>query len=588
MREEPGCDHLADAAAETAAAAVAAAQDAAQAAREAADAATMADEEAPATAAEYSQPWPLDQIDLNASIVNATTRGTQGVDPHRAGSQNGYAMAGVFNAAMETNPADGSAIPSLAAPEWIDNVSIRASVEPAPFHDGSILTAHDIVFSYDRIGALAAYHDGGATTDHPGGWTPGNVSRSAESWVRNEALDDRTWAIELAGPTGGFFTTNLATTSEVAIVSQADVEARGDAAVDTVPMGTGPYRFVSSTADENTVLERFEDHFVPVDYPIVGPHYAHNKHLTVLVRPEIQSQLAGLEAGEIDMVRGLGPDIVAPYQDDPDFTVQFEPVGNPPLINMYINTYAEALDDGSPNPFRDLRVRQAANHAINRQAIIDNLLLGRGRQSLFGFRNIQGYPTGEQKRELDFDYDPERARALLAEAGVADGFDIRLYWPADWGSTTFPDMVLAVAQDLNAVGIRAEPVSVPVGEYYTDAYTRGRENAPPGLFWFGANHVVDVSSMWDCCVGPDGFFNLAPPDPALDELYQALKVEPDAERRTAMVTELFQEHTRGAYQVFLVELEGAALTAADVNWPVGGPFGRLKEATTCTVQRRKA
>ena len=85
-------------------------------------------------------------------------------------------------------------------------------------------------------------------------------------------------------------------------MSQADVEGRGDLAVDQSPMDTGPYRFVSHTDDERFVYERFEDHFRPVDHPVRVPHYAHKKRLTALVRPEVQSQLAGIEAGEIDML----------------------------------------------------------------------------------------------------------------------------------------------------------------------------------------------------------------------------------------------------------------------------------------------
>ena len=92
--------------------------------------------------------------------------------------------------------------------------------------------------------------------------------------------------------------------------------------------------------------------------------------------------------------------------------------------------------------------------------------------------------------------------------------------------------------------------------------------------------------MWECCTGPDGFFTLSPPlDPSLEELYQALKVEPDAERRTEMVTELLLEHARQAYFIFLVEPPAGTLTAADVNWPLGGPFGRIWGGTTFAAQR---
>ena len=591
----------AQAAADAAAAAAQAAQDASAAAAEAAGLAAEAVEAVEASreaiAAEvagegldFSVPWPLDQVDLDASIVAATAEDGGGLDQARTGSAvNYYSHGAIFNAAMDKDPRDSNPIPSLAAPEWIDPVTIRASVTPAPFHDGSILTAHDMVFSYDRMGARAAYHDGGLATDHPGGWRPHNPSRGAESWVRNEAVDDRTWSFEIAGADAGFFIVNLTGIGEVAIFSQADTERRGDLAVDTSPLGTGPYRFVSHADDEDFVFERFEDHFLPVDHPVTVSHYAHNKHLTVLVRPEIQSRLAGLEAGEIDMVANLGPDIVEPFLDDPDFTVQFQAAASWSLQNVFPNLWTQTMDDGSPNPFLDLRVRQAGNHAINRQALIDNLLLGVGEQALFAFSGIQGYPTPEQKQEVLFDYDPERARTLMAEAGYPDGFDTPLYYTPDWGGSYITDMVLAVAQDLTAVGIRTEPVSVPISEYFTDAYTRGRETSKPGLMWFYANTVPDVASMWDCCTGPDGFFTLSPPlDPSLHELYLAQKVELDPERRIEMINELLLEHARQAYFIFIVEPPDGVLTRGDVNWPKGGRTGTLWGGTAFAAQRRKA
>ena len=588
----------AQAAADAAAAAAQAAQDASAAAAEAAGLAAEAVEAAGAAAAaieagmtmaedaEFSQPWPLDQVDLDASIVGAIASDAGGVDQARTGSAaNVYSHGAVFNGTMEVDPRVGAAIPSLAAPEWIDPVTLRASVVPAPFHDGSILTAHDMVFSFQRMGGLAEYHQGGETTDHPAGWAPNNPTGGAQSWIRNEAVDDRTWAFELPEADASFFVTNLSGCCEVAIYSQADVERRGDLAVDQFAMGTGPYRFVSHTDDEDFVFERFEDHFNPVDYPIVVPRYAHNKHLTILVRPEIQSQLAGIEAGEIDILAGLGPGFVEPFLDDPDFTVQFQ-AGTNTLHHIQPNLYAQTMDDGSPNPFLDLRVRQAANHAVNRQALIDGFLLGQGEQGLFAFSGVQGYPSAEQKQEVLFDYDPDKARALLAEAGYPDGFDIPLYWTPDWGGAYISDMVLAVAQDLAAVGIRTDLRSIPVGEYFTDAYTRGGPDALPGLYWFFANHIADIGSMWECCTGPGGFFTLADPqDPSLQELYLAQKVELDVDRRGEMIAELLLEHARQAYFVFIVEPPEGVLTRSDVNWPRSGAWGKLWGGSTHAVQR---
>ena len=94
-----------------------------------------------------------------------------GLDQHRADSvTNLYSHGAVFNATMEVDPRDVSAIPSLAMPEWIDPVTVRAAVVPAPFYDGSIVSAHDFVFSFNRMGGVAEYHQGGETSDHPAGF----------------------------------------------------------------------------------------------------------------------------------------------------------------------------------------------------------------------------------------------------------------------------------------------------------------------------------------------------------------------------------------------------------------------------------
>ena len=419
----------AQAAAEAAAAAATAAEDAAQAAREAVEA--VAAISVLGETEDFSVPWPLDEIDLDATIVGVVPSDSGGLDQMRLGSKgNQYSHGAAFSAVMEWEPASAAAIPHLAAPEWVDPTSIVASVVPAPFHDGSILTAHDMVFSYDRMGGKAAYHQGGETTDHPGGWGPSNVGRSAADWVRNEAVDDRTWSFELPGPDAGFFVVNLAGTGEVVIMSQADTEARGDLAMDTQPMGTGPLRFVSHEDDTDFVFERFEEHFLPVDHPVVVSRYAHHKHERIVVRPEIQSQLAGLEAGEIDVVPGLGPNNVEPYLDDPDFTVQFQPAVSATVQVIYPNLFPQTMPDGSPNPFLDFRVRRAANHAINRQSIIDNLLLGQGHYPLFTFSGVYGYPTPEQRAEVEYNYDPElgaavdgggRLRGRLRRPAVLDG-----------------------------------------------------------------------------------------------------------------------------------------------------------------------
>ena len=588
----------AEAAAETAAAAVAAAEEAADAAREAADAVEQTRNVAAALTAEaefldWSVPWPLDEIDLDATITLAIPADTGGLDPQRVGSDSNFTShSAVHDSLVEISPLTNDLIPHLATLEWADEgATCIGTVNRAMFHDGSVLTAHDLVFTYDRMGGVAEYHQGGETSDHPAGWQPVRPIWGASYWLRNEAVDDTTWVIELPDFDASLWGT-IGIVPNVMVMSQADVERRGDHAVDNHPIGTGPFRFVSHTDEEDFVFERFEDHFNPVDHPIRVPHYAHHKHLIALVRPELQSRIAGIEAGEIDGAAELGVNAVAPFLDDPDFTVQFVPALGYALHNIYPNLWRETRDDGTPNPWMDQRVRIAANLSINRAAIAEGLLLGAPPiEPMYGFRGVVGYPSEEDARAADWGYDPDRARALLAEAGYPDGFDENLYYTPDWGGDLQEDLVLTTAQMLNEVGIRAKAVSIPGSEYFTDAYARGGPTgtAPVGLYWWWANNQADAGVMWTCCANSEGFFTMSiHGDPVLDELFSQSKVERDPERRNELTSELFLRHKRGAWFINVIEPLDGVLTRGDVNWPVGGPFGGLSFVNMYSIQKRRA
>ena len=92
------------------------------------------------------------------------------------------------------------------------------------------------------------------------------------------------------------------------------------------------------------------------------------------------------------------------------------------------------MDDGSPNPFLDVRVRRAANHAINRQSLIDNLLLGVGEQGLVAHSFTPGYPTPEQRREVTYAYDPERARGAAGGGRLSGWLRHAPVLPARFGA----------------------------------------------------------------------------------------------------------------------------------------------------------
>ena len=567
----------AGAAAEAAAAAAAAAEDAAAAAREAAAAAAAGEDDM----ADEAPSGAFAGIDLEATIRTTTPADAGGLDQLRSGSHTNYiSHQCVHDNGIWLEPDTNEVWGHLVTPEWVDDVTMSAAVTPAPFHDGSIFSAQDAVFTHERAGGIAEYHNGGETTDNPAGWTSARKTYGSQNWARSEAVDDRTWVVELNSPDAGFLVVTL--TGAVVMISKAYTERVGDAEMDRAPMGTGAYRFVSHSDDENFIFERNDNHFNPLDFPVNVPHVPYHKRLEVLVRPEVQSRLAGLEAGEIDTVPSLGFSDAQSYLDDPDFNVYLQPAGAASVHNIYPNLNNPVLEDGSPNPFLDQRVRLAANLAINREAIIHGLLSGTEEQSLFTFSGAIGYPTPEQKAEVTFPYDPERARELLAEAGYPDGIDTTLHIHGSWGQLV-DELSLVIQQDMATAGIRLTIKPWAAAEYFTDAAVRARPGEP-GLWWFFANTNPDVGSMINCCVKPSGPYAVAPGSPKILDLVARQEVELDSDARKELITELFLEHAREATFIFLIEPKEAVITRGDINWPAG-KVQRRAEALNFATQK---
>ena len=535
-------------------------------------------------------PAPFADVDLDAQITTAVPRDGGGLDPIRSGSHVNYISHGnVYDAGIVFDPDDNSVRPHMIAPEFVDDVTMVAQVMPAMFHDGSILTADDMVFTYERMGNIAEYHQGGETSDHPAGWTSARVSFGSQNWVRSEAVDERTWKVELNEPDAAWIANQMPNASTVgAIFSRAYVEAVGDAVMDREPMGTGPYRFVSHTDDTDFVMTRFDDHLKPLDHPVNVKHVPFHKDLRVLIRPEVLTQIAGLEAGELDVVYGLATKDVEGFIDDPEYTIHYQ--GATTMLPRF-NLNNPVFEDGSPNPFLDIRVREAANIAVNRQAIIDGLLTGTERQPLFTGRSAFGYPTEEEIEAagLMFDYDPDRARQLMAEAGYADGFDTTFHIVIGF-SPGIPEMALAVQQDLAAIGIRLTIKEYPASEYFTDAGIRqagsGRTDGAPGIWWFIDGQRTDIQTTVNISVLPEGVYTLGSSE-EVTALARAQRLELDSVKRSELISQLFIEHTLGYYMLPLVEIQTAGVVRSGVRWPAGAVQPRGNEQLFA-VQKLKA
>ena len=279
--------------------------------------------------------------------------------------------------------ADGSVLPLLAESFEVsdDGLTVTFTLQQGVvFHDGSDFTAADVVYSLNKN-------------------KESGVSRASAPLapvVSVEATDDYTVVVTLDAPSQSFIG---GMAERAAIIVPENFFEENDAA--TTVVGTGPYTFGEYRIDQDVTLHRFDDYWGELPY-----------FETVVQRfiPDETAALNALQGGELDFVAsviGEGMDRVATFEDDPNFTVTLVP--GTEVSYWALNTNVEA--------FQDERVRQAIQHGHNRQSHIDAATAGTATPTC-----NMAVPAGVawDTDYCPYEYDPERARELLEEAGATD------------------------------------------------------------------------------------------------------------------------------------------------------------------------
>ncbi|MFH1085102.1 MAG: ABC transporter substrate-binding protein, partial [Chloroflexota bacterium] len=234
------------------------------------------------------------------------------------------------------------------------------------------------------------------------------------------------------------------------------------------PVGTGAYVFKEWNPDDRIVLE------ANPNYWGVKPAV---KTLVFRVIQEPTARLLELRAGTVDFAYNLNVDDVPTARADPNLSIY----ALPPLTVGYVALNQDWRDAAGNLPLKDVRMRQAVAHAINKDAIVSALFSETGivaknfmPPALWGYNN--DFP--------DYDYDPARARELLRLAGYPNGLKLPL-WVMPVSRGYFPDPAKvgqAIQADLRAVGIDAEIVTYDWGTYLDKVLHRG-EHAISMLGW---------------------------------------------------------------------------------------------------------
>ena len=281
------------------------------------------------------------------------------------------------------------------------------------FHNGETMTAEDVKFSFDRV-----LEPGKEKKKSP---QYGNVRAIKEAKIVNadtiHLLTDKPFPLLLERLV--FFP----------IVPKKHTEKVGDEAFGaTAPVGTGPWKFVEWKRDQHIRLEAFDGHWRG------KPAF---KHVVFRAIPEVATQVAELKTGGVDLIREVNADLIPDIKGHP-----LTGISTTPILRVHYVGF-----DMRSAPFDKKAARQAANYAIDKQAVITKMMAGLGRQVA---TVVQPAAFGHDPSVQPYPYDPKKAKELLAQAGYPSGIDITLHSSSVANRPIFE----ALGQMLTEVGLR--------------------------------------------------------------------------------------------------------------------------------------
>jgi peptide/nickel transport system substrate-binding protein len=245
----------------------------------------------------------------------------------------------------------------------------------------------------------------------------------------------------------------------------------GPKGMNAKPVGSGPYKVVEYVPGKSITLEKFAGYFKDSPRP---PAKIGKVHIRII--PDGQTRMAEVLSGGEDLIMNVPKDQAEKMQAVPNLQVVS---GNTMrIVFLQMNTL-----DGGPAPLKDVRVRRAISHAIDREAIVKNIV-GGGAEVLYTICTPSQVGCTHEGAPV-YKYDPALAKKLLAEAGYPNGFDVDIHAYREREQTE------AIINYLQAVGIKAKL------NFMQYAALRDQERAhKTGLVhWtWGSNLVNDVSA----------------------------------------------------------------------------------------------
>jgi len=354
------------------------------------------------------------------------------LDPYlSAATDTGSMMDNVFDGLFEGGE-NSDLVPAVAESYKVseDGLTYTFTLKKGvKFHDGSDLTSEDVYYSYAKLAGL-------------NGKKP--LSSKFAAIEKIDAPDDHTVVVKLKEKDAAFLAANI-----VAIVPK-DYEGHS-----AKPVGAGPFKFNSYTPGQQLVLERNDSFYDKEHAPALD-------RVEFKFMPDANASVLALKSGDIDMVPGISAQ--GALQLGSGFRIVSGPQNMVQLLAL----------NNSVEPLNNVKVRQAINHAIDKDVIIKTVAEGNGVK--LG-SNMSPAMKMYYKEGLDKRYEPnaEQAKKLLKEAGYESGIKLTITVPSNYKFHV--DTAQVIAEQLKAVGIQATIKQIEWSSWLEDVYNNAKYEA---------------------------------------------------------------------------------------------------------------
>jgi peptide/nickel transport system substrate-binding protein len=304
------------------------------------------------------------------------------------------------------------------------------------------------------------------------------------------------------------------------------------------PIGTGPYQFAAWDRGQSITATRYDGYWG--DAPSIA-------EFTVRVIPDAQTALAALQAGEVDLVLDVLPDQV-------DQAPQVKSVPATEFSYIAFNTYVDEMSDP--------RVRVAMNMAVDKELLAETIYSGYARPN--EAQHLTPESLGFNPDLGPFPYDPDGARALLAEAGYPDGFQVTMNVPI--GRYLYgEDTARVVSQQLEEIGLDVELVEWEWNEYRDAGRVPGTEEGALDLkYGWNSNEWFDGARTRShvTCEGTSSKIC----DPIVDEGFETGATVVDQEIRDQAYQTAWARLHENPHAIYLLQQDLIYGMAEDLQW----------------------